>query len=52
MSDMQLFRYKCRHIPSGKVYDREAYFETRNQFLSKMVNWNKANPTVWLYYAC
>lgn len=52
MSVSTIFRYKCRHIPSGKVYDREAMFETKKDFLQAMSKWNKANPTVWLYYAC
>lgn len=52
MGDKELFKYKCRHIPSGKVYDREAYFDSRKAFLAAMSKWNKANPTIWLYYAC
>lgn len=47
---MSEFKYKQKHIPSGKVYHSSAEFIDRAHFLYVLSAWNKQSPNSWVYY--
>lgn len=48
---MKHYTYKCLHIPSGQVFDRQTLkaFWNHTEFLIELNKWNRCGPD-WKYW--
>lgn len=43
------FKFKAKHIPSNRSWEREKEFPHRGAFLSELARWNRIDPKTWVY---